>query len=52
MFFFSFEKLPLNNQVFYDLMREIRSRKTEDSKTTSGRAKDKSKRRKLKCTIL
>lgn len=39
-------------QVFFDLMREIRSRKTEDSKTTSGRAKDKCKRRKIKCSIL
>uniref|UniRef100_A0A1B0DH23 small monomeric GTPase n=1 Tax=Phlebotomus papatasi TaxID=29031 RepID=A0A1B0DH23_PHLPP len=36
------------DKVFFDLMREIRSRKTEDSKTTSGRAKDKCKRRKLK----
>ena len=33
-------------------MREIRSRKTEDSTKASGRAKDKSKRRKLKCTLL
>lgn len=39
-------------QVFFDLMREIRSRKTEDQKLTSGRAKDKSKRRKIKCSIL
>lgn len=39
-------------QVFFDLMREIRSRKTEDSSKASGRAKDKSKRRKLKCTLL
>ncbi|XP_058058843.1 ras-related protein Ral-a [Anopheles bellator] len=40
------------DKVFFDLMREIRSRKTEDSKTTNGRVKDKSKRRKIKCTLL
>ncbi|CAO1328063.1 unnamed protein product [Diamesa serratosioi] len=40
------------DKVFFDLMREIRSRKTEDSTKASGRAKDKSKRRKLKCTLL
>lgn len=39
-------------QVFYDLMREIRSRKTEDSSKSSGKTKDKSKRKKLKCTLL
>jgi len=39
-------------QVFFDLMREIRSRKTEDSKATSGRAKDRCKKRRLKCTLL
>ncbi|XP_053669446.1 ras-related protein Ral-a isoform X2 [Anopheles marshallii] len=40
------------DKVFYDLMRQIRSRKTEDSKTTNGRVKDKSKRRKIKCMPL
>jgi Ras-related protein Ral-A len=41
------------DKVFFDLMREIRSRKTEDSSKTSGKAKDKSnKRKKLKCTLL
>jgi hypothetical protein len=39
-------------QVFFDLMREIRSRKIEDNKTSNGRGKDKSKRKKLKCVIL
>lgn len=38
------------DKVFFDLMREIRSRKIEDSKTTSGRSKDKPKR-KIKCTL-
>jgi len=38
-------------QVFFDLMREIRSRKIEDNKTSNGRGKDKSKRKKLKCVI-
>lgn len=33
-------------------MREIRSRKMEDNKMSNGRGKDKSKRKKLKCTIL
>lgn len=40
------------NQVFYDLMREIRARKVEENKTNNGRGKDKNKRKKLKCTIL
>ncbi|KAH8388073.1 hypothetical protein KR093_011567 [Drosophila rubida] len=40
------------DKVFFDLMREIRSRKTEDSKATSGRAKDRCKKRRLKCTLL
>lgn len=40
------------DKVFYDLMREIRSRKSEDSSKTSGKAKDKSKRKKIKCTLL
>lgn len=39
-------------QVFYDLMREIRSRKMEDNKPGNSRGKDKSKRKKLKCVIL
>ena len=47
VFFFLYK-----TQVFFDLMREIRSRKTEDSKATSGRAKDRCKKRRLKCTIL
>lgn len=40
------------DKVFFDLMREIRSRKTEDSTKANSRAKDKTKRRKLKCTLL
>ncbi|KAG8239110.1 hypothetical protein J437_LFUL018368 [Ladona fulva] len=40
------------DKVFFDLMREIRSRKLEDNKTSNGRGKDKSKRKKLKCVIL
>lgn len=40
------------DKVFFDLMREIRSRKIEDNKTSNGRGKDKSKRKKLKCVIL
>ncbi|GLH08740.1 Ras-like protein 1 [Gryllus bimaculatus] len=40
------------DKVFYDLMREIRSRKMEDNKTNNGRGRDKSKRKKLKCVIL
>ncbi|XP_073969092.1 ras-like protein A [Rhodnius prolixus] len=40
------------DKVFFDLMREIRSRKMEDNKMSNGRGKDKSKRKKLKCTIL
>ncbi|KAG5676414.1 hypothetical protein PVAND_006252 [Polypedilum vanderplanki] len=39
------------DKVFFDLMREIRSRKTEDSSKASGRAKER-KKRKLKCTLL
>lgn len=39
------------DKVFYDLMREIRSRK-EDNKPGNSRGKDKSKRKKLRCTIL
>nr|CAD7396884.1 unnamed protein product [Timema cristinae] len=40
------------DKVFFDLMREIRSRKMEENKTSNGRGKDKTKRKKLKCTIL
>ncbi|KAJ1527513.1 hypothetical protein ONE63_007485 [Megalurothrips usitatus] len=40
------------DKVFYDLMREIRSRKMEDNKPGNSRGKDKSKRKKLKCVIL
>ncbi|KAF6209872.1 hypothetical protein GE061_015625 [Apolygus lucorum] len=40
------------DKVFFDLMREIRSRKMEDNKMSNGKNKDKSKRKKLKCTIL
>ncbi|XP_035782047.1 ras-related protein Ral-a-like [Anopheles albimanus] len=40
------------DKVFFDLMREIRSRKTEDSKPSNGRVKDNSKRRKIKCALL
>lgn len=40
------------DKVFFDLMREIRSRKADDPKATGGRTKDKCKRRRLKCTLL
>ncbi|XP_013188255.2 ras-related protein Ral-a isoform X2 [Amyelois transitella] len=39
------------DKVFFDLMREIRSRKCEDSRAPNGALKDR-KRRKLKCTVL
>ncbi|CAD6208441.1 GSCOCG00003453001-RA-CDS [Cotesia congregata] len=39
-------------QVFFDLMREIRSRKIEDKSASNGRGKDRAKRKKKKCTIL
>lgn len=38
-------------QVFFDLMREIRSRKSDDSRATNGDVKGK-KRRRIKCNIL
>ena len=38
-------------QVFFDLMREIRSRKSDDCRATNGDVKGK-KRRKIKCAIL
>lgn len=38
-------------QVFFDLMREIRSRKSDDSRATNGDVRGK-KRRKMKCAIL
>lgn len=37
-------------QVFFDLMREIRSRKSDDTRATNGDVKK--KRRKIKCAIL
>ncbi|XP_075238068.1 ras-related protein Ral-a-like [Lycorma delicatula] len=40
------------DKVFFDLMREIRSRKMEDNRMSNSRGKDKSKRKKLKCAIL
>lgn len=40
------------DRVFFDLMREIRSRKMDDNKSNNVRGKDKSKRKKLKCVIL
>ncbi|XP_050310214.1 ras-related protein Ral-a [Anthonomus grandis grandis] len=40
------------DKVFYDLMREIRARKKEENKTSNGRGKDKSKKKRVKCTIL
>lgn len=42
------EALP---QVFFDLMREIRSRKSDDSRATNGDVKGK-RRRRIKCAIL
>lgn len=40
------------DKVFFDLMREIRSRKLEDTKLNTSKGKEKRKRKKLKCTIL
>ncbi|XP_059482094.1 ras-related protein Ral-a isoform X1 [Neocloeon triangulifer] len=40
------------DKVFFDLMREIRSRKMEENKANNGKSKDKCKRKKRKCTIL
>ncbi|XP_069194366.1 ras-related protein Ral-a isoform X4 [Procambarus clarkii] len=40
------------DKVFFDLMREIRSRKLEDNKNTNGKGKDPGKRKKPKCCIL
>ncbi|KAL7293773.1 ras-related protein Ral-a [Trichogramma pretiosum] len=40
------------DKVFFDLMREIRSRKIEDKSASNGRSKDRAKRKKRKCTIL
>lgn len=40
------------DRVFFDLMREIRSRKMDDNKSSNPRGKDKGKRKKLKCAIL
>ena len=39
-------------QVFFDLMRDIRSRKMDETKTNTGKGKDKTKRKKIKCSIL
>ncbi|XP_046966007.1 ras-related protein Ral-a isoform X1 [Vanessa cardui] len=39
------------DKVFFDLMREIRSRKSDDSRATNGDVK-RTKRRKIKCNIL
>lgn len=39
------------SQVFYDLMREIRSRKMEASRQNNGKKTKKNEKRK-KCTIL
>ncbi|EEB13748.1 ral, putative [Pediculus humanus corporis] len=40
------------DKVFFDLMREIRSRKIEENKSNVGKGKDKSKRKEFKCIIL
>lgn len=49
----SFEMASLAHlQVFFDLMREIRSRKIEDKSASNGRGKDRAKRKKKKCKIL
>ncbi|KAF2361847.1 Small GTP-binding protein domain [Trinorchestia longiramus] len=40
------------DKVFFDLMREIRARKLEASKSANGKIKDPAKRKKIKCTIL
>lgn len=49
----SFETASVTHlQVFFDLMREIRSRKIEDKSASNGRGKDRAKRKKKKCIIL
>jgi len=40
------------DKVFFDLMRDIRSRKMDETKTNTGKGKDKTKRKKIKCSIL
>lgn len=40
------------DKVFFDLMREIRSRKIEDKSASNGRGKDRATRKKKKCKIL
>jgi len=40
------------DKVFYDLMREIRSRKMEASRQSNGKQKKKKEGRKKKCVIL
>ncbi len=39
-------------QVFFDLMREIRSRKAEQNRQADGKSKKKKEKGKKKCTIL
>ncbi|XP_056642909.1 ras-related protein Ral-a [Diorhabda carinulata] len=39
------------DKVFYDLMREIRERKTEENKTNNGRGKDKNSKKKKRCCL-
>ncbi len=39
-------------QVFFDLMREIRSRKIDDTKVSNGHGKEKSKIKRIKCSLL
>ncbi|KZC14808.1 Ras-related protein Ral-a [Dufourea novaeangliae] len=40
------------DKVFFDLMREIRSRKIEDKSASNGRGKDRATKKKKKCIIL
>ncbi|XP_028140718.1 ras-related protein Ral-a [Diabrotica virgifera virgifera] len=39
------------DKVFYDLMREIRARKTEENKTNNGRGRDKNNKKKKRCCL-
>ncbi|XP_034193087.1 ras-like protein A isoform X1 [Osmia lignaria lignaria] len=40
------------DKVFFDLMREIRSRKIEDKSASNGRGKDRANKKKKKCIFL
>lgn len=40
------------DKVFFDLMREIRARKVDDTKVNVGHGKEKSKLKRIKCSLL